>query len=61
MANPRLQYHRVSIKYTFASLPAYVLAVPIQKVTFERDDRFAGPSSPENDQAWGALMPVGYV
>ncbi len=27
-------------------------------VTFEQDDRFAGPSNQVNDQAWNMLMPV---
>lgn len=33
--------------------------MPTTQVTFERDDRFAAPSTPENDQAWSSLMPDG--
>jgi hypothetical protein len=34
-------------------------AVPIERVTFELNDLFAGPSSLERDQAWTAMMPSG--
>lgn len=39
------------------SVPA---AMPTVTVAFELDDRFVGGSSPENDQAWNALIPVKY-
>ena len=28
-------------------------------MTFQRDDRFAGPSSQERDEAWSSMMPSG--
>jgi hypothetical protein len=33
-------------------------AVPRELVTFKQDDRFAGPSTQENDAAWHDIMPV---
>lgn len=35
-----------------------IVTVPLTQVTFERDDLFAAPSSPQSDEAWGSLMPV---
>jgi hypothetical protein len=35
------------------------LTVPSERVTFELDDDFAGPSSLERDRAWSAMMPAG--
>jgi len=33
--------------------------VPIVPVKFDRDDRYAAPSSPETDVAWGSISPPG--
>jgi hypothetical protein len=33
--------------------------MPMTRVTFNRNDTFAGPSSPERDQAWSAISPPG--
>jgi len=33
--------------------------MPMTTVTFDMDDRYAGPSTGDRDRAWGSLMPVG--
>ena len=39
--------------------PTDAVIVPLTHFTFERDDRFAAPSTPEADEAWGSMMPDG--
>ena len=65
------QQHKIAVVYetntlstrpcTLASLLPFAnkMVVPLRKIKFEQADLFAGPSSSESDQAWGALMPVG--
>lgn len=36
-----------------------IKGIPWSKVTFEKDEKFAAPSSPESDAAWGEMMPPG--